>query len=98
MSYLCNLQIGATLDAMLTVPSDPIEGFADFTIAAWNDQKSTLTVTEDTFNQSVFVDTIRPRIELVGSANYTVFIESTDPFIPGATVTVEILDILKTIL
>ena len=72
---------------MLTIPSDPIEGFADFTIALGHDQKSTLTVTEDTFNQSVFVDTIRPRIELVGSANYTVFIESNDPFIPGAIVT-----------
>ena len=72
---------------MLTVSSDPIEGYADFTIALGHDQKSTLTVTEDTFNQSVFVDTIRPRIELVGSANYTVFIESTDPFIPGAIVT-----------
>ena len=65
----------------------PIEAFADFTIALGHDQKSTLTVTEDTFNQSVFVDTIRPRIELVGSANYTVFIESNDPFIPGAIVT-----------
>ena len=79
--------IGATYDAMLTVSSDPIEANADFTIALGHDQKSTLTVTEDTFNQSVFVDTIRPRIELVGSANYTVFIESTDPFIPGAIVT-----------
>ena len=78
---------GATYDAMLTIPSDPIEGFADFTIALGHDQKATLTVTEDTFNQSVFVDTIRPKIELVGSANYTVFIESNDPFIPGAIVT-----------
>ena len=78
---------GATYDAMLTVSSDPIEGFADFTIALGHDQKATLTVTEDTFNQSVFVDTIRPEIELVGSANYTVFIESNDPFIPGATAT-----------
>ena len=78
---------GQTYDAMLTVSSDPIEGFADFTIALGHDQKATLTVTEDTFNQSVFVDTIRPEIELVGSANYTVFIESNDPFIPGATAT-----------
>ena len=78
---------GQTYDAMLTIPSDPIEGYADFTIALGHDQKATLTVTEDTFNQSVFVDTIRPRIELVGSANYTVFIESNDPFIPGATAT-----------
>ena len=54
---------------MLTVSSDPIEGFADFTIALGHDQKATLTVTEDTFNQSVFVDTIRPKIELVGSAD-----------------------------
>ena len=55
------LAVGATYDAMLTIPSDPIESFADFTIALGHDQKSTLTVTEDTFNQSVFVDTIRPR-------------------------------------
>ena len=81
------IAVGQTYDAMLTIPSDPIEAFADFTIALGHDQKSTLTVTEDTFNQSVFVDTIRPRIELVGSANYTVFIESNDPFIPGAIVT-----------
>ena len=81
------LAAGATYDAMLTISSDPIEANAEFTIALGHDQKATLTVTEDTFNQSVFVDTIRPEIELVGSANYTVFIESNDPFIPGAIAT-----------
>ena len=54
------IAVGQTYDATLTIPSDPIEAFADFTIALGHDQKATLTVTEDTFNQSVFVDTIRP--------------------------------------
>ena len=65
------IAVGQTYDATLTIPSDPIESFADFTIALGHDQKATLTVTEDTFNQSVFVDTIRPNKAF--SSSYRVY-------------------------
>ena len=73
--------------ATLVVPSDPIEAFVEFIVTVANDQNVGLTITEDDLRSNVFVDTRSPRIELDGSANYTVFIESDDPFIPGATAT-----------
>ena len=81
------LAAGATYDAMLTIPSDPIESNAEFTISIGHDQKATLTITEVDFNQSVFVDTIAPTIELIGDSDHTVYVESQSPFIPGAIAT-----------
>ena len=57
--------IGATYDAMLTVSSDPIEGYADFTIALGHDNKATLTVTEDTIQSKRICRHNGPTIELV---------------------------------
>ena len=37
--------------------------------------------------QTVFIDTIGPRIALVDTANYNVYKDSQNPDIPGATVT-----------
>ena len=81
------LAAGQTYDAMLTIPSDPIESNAEFTISIGHDQKATLTITEVDFNQSVFVDTIAPTIELIGDSDHTVYVESQSPFIPGAIAT-----------
>ena len=44
-------------------------------------------VTEDDFSESIFVDTIGPRIELVGSSFHGVLEGSGNPIIPGAIVT-----------
>ena len=64
-----------TYIAALTIPSDPIEAFADFVITLENNQSVTLSVTENDF-PNIFVDTVSPRIELVGDANHTVFVNS----------------------
>ena len=44
-------------------------------------------VTEDIFPASIFVDTIGPRIDLIGSAFHSVLADTTNPIIPGAIVT-----------
>ena len=65
-----------TYIAALTIPSDPIESNADFVITLENNQSVTLSVTENDFPSNIFVDTVSPRIELVGDANHTVFVNS----------------------
>ena len=72
---MTNVTSSATYRATLTVPSDPIEANADFVITLENNQSVTLSVTENDF-PNIFVDTISPRIELVGDANHTIFVNS----------------------
>ena len=74
----------ATYNATLTVPSDPIEDYANFTITVENNQTIRLSVTENDFTTNVFIDTIPPRIELVGNSVHTVFVGTKNPVIPGA--------------
>ena len=71
----------------VTVPSDPIEAFADFVITLENNQSVTLSVTENNFPSNVFIDTIAPTIELVGDSDHTVYVGTQNPIIPGAIVT-----------
>ena len=78
---------GVVYDAKLTVSSDPVEGYAKFVATLENDQGVELLVTEDDFSESIFVDTIGPRIELVGSSFHGVLEGSGNPIIPGAIVT-----------
>ena len=82
---ITNATSSATYTATLTVPSDPIESFADFVITLENNQSVTLSVTENDFPSNVFIDTISPRIELVGDQNHTVYVGTQNPIIPGAT-------------
>ena len=77
----------ASYDAVLTIPSDPVEDYAKFTITLTDNQGVGLFVTEDIFPASIFVDTIGPRIDLVGSAFHSVLADTTNPIIPGAIVT-----------
>ena len=77
----------ASYDAVLTIPSDPVEGNVKFTITLTNNDGVGLFVTEDVFPRSIFVDTIGPRIELVGSPYQSVFEGITNPIIPLAIVT-----------
>ena len=74
----------ATYNATLTVPSDPIEDYANFTITVENNQTIRLSVTENDFATNVFIDTIPPRIELVGNSVHTVFVGTKNLVIPGA--------------
>ena len=82
---ITNATSSATYTATLTVPSDPIESFADFVITLENNQSVTLSVTENDFPSNVFIDTISPRIELVGDASHIVYVGTQNPIIPGAT-------------
>ena len=82
---ITNATSSATYRATLTVPSDPIESNADFVITLENNQSVTLSVTENDFPSNVFIDTISPRIELVGDQNHTVYVGTQNPIIPGAT-------------
>ena len=58
-----------------------------FTITLTDNQGVGLFVTEDIFPASIFVDTIGPRIDLIGSAFHSVLADTTNPIIPGAIVT-----------
>ena len=74
-----------TYIATLTVPSDPIEEYAEFIITVENNETVSLSVTENDLHSNVFVDTIAPRIELVGDASHIVYVGTQNPIIPGAT-------------
>ena len=76
----------ASYDAVLNVSFDPVEDYAQFTINLTNNHSAVLVLTEDDFPTSIFVDTIGPRIELVGSSHDTVLVGSSY-FVDGAIVT-----------
>ena len=76
----------ASYDAVLNVSFDPVEDYAQFTINLTNNHSAVLVLTEDDFPTSIFVDTIGPRIELVGISHDTVLVGSSY-FVDGAIVT-----------
>ena len=77
----------AVYNAMVTVPSTPMESYATFTINVTNAQGTSAIITENNISSSnVFIDTMPPSIELIGSADYTVLPGTADPFIPNVTV------------
>ena len=84
---ITNATSSATYIATLTVSSDPIEDYADFVITVENNQSVTLSVTENDLPSNVFIDTISPRIELVGDSDHTVYVGTQNPIIPGAIAT-----------
>ena len=76
--------------AHVTVPSDQMEKYVNFTAHVYkNESTPLLVVTENDVpsGENVFVDTIDPKISLIGQADYTVPFGLADPFIPGAIVT-----------
>ncbi|MDI1495693.1 MAG: LVIVD repeat-containing protein [Cenarchaeum symbiont of Oopsacas minuta] len=79
---------GSSLDASITIPSTPIEEYATFNITVANSLGASLDITQEDLpsNSNIFVDTISPRISLIGSANHTIIVNATDPIIPGAIV------------
>ena len=50
------------------------------------DGLSNMITQENLTSSNIFVDTIAPRIYLIGAKNHVVLVNSTDPFIPGAVV------------
>ena len=90
---ILGLNVSATVndteyDATVIVPSTPRESYATFTIQVANVNGTSVTLTENDFlpKNNVFVDTISPSIELVGSANYIIPYGTLDPSIPNVTV------------
>ena len=74
------------LDAV-TVPSTPREAYATFMINVTNTQGTNATITENNISSSnVFIDTIPPSIELIGSADYIILPGAPSSSIPNVTV------------
>ena len=76
----------AIYNAIVPVPSAPRESYATFTIKVVNANGTSVTVTENDISSNVFIDTISPSIELVGSADYTIPYGTLNPSIPNVTV------------
>ena len=79
-----SFESGNQLYVKVTVPADPVESYAEFTITVTNDDGVTLTVTEDDLESGIFIDTISPTIELVGPADYYIVNGTNSSLIPGA--------------
>ena len=78
---------GAVYNATVTVPSTPREAYATFMINVTNTQGTNATITENDISLSnVFIDTIPPSIELIGSADYTILSGTPSSSIPNVTV------------
>ena len=69
------------------VPSTQRESYANFTIKVTDTIGENLSITEDDLPFNVFIDTKRPRIELVGNVSYSISQGTINPFIPNVTVT-----------
>ena len=80
-----SFESGNQLYVKVTVPADPVESYAEFTITIANDDGVTLTVTEDDLESGIFIDTISPTIELVGPADYYIVQNDSVTTIPNAT-------------
>ena len=88
--FYCNRLLHTQNSAMagLTVHvSESNKDYADFVITLENNQSVTLSVTENDLPSNVFIDTISPRIELVGDSDHTVYVGTQNPIIPGAIAT-----------
>ena len=67
------------------VPPTQRESYANFTIKVTDTIGENLSITEDDLPFNVFIDTKRPRIELVGDVSYFISKGTINPFIPGVT-------------
>ena len=80
---------GAVYNATVTVPSIPsMESYVTFNIQVENALGTSATINENyiSSNNNIFVDTISPSIELIGSADYVIPYGTSNPFIPNVTV------------
>ena len=80
------IQIDRDFKATVIVPSTQRESYANFNIHVTDTVGETLSITEDDLPFNVFIDTKRPRIELVGDVSYFISKDTINPFIPNVTV------------
>ena len=80
------IQIDRDFKATVIVPSTQRESYANFNINVTDTVGETLSITEDDLPFNVFIDTKRPRIELVGDVSYFISKDTINPFIPNVTV------------
>ena len=81
------IQTSRDLSYTVIVPSTQRESYANFTIKVTDTIGENLSITEDDLPFNVFIDTKRPRIELVGNVSYSISQGTINPFIPNVTVT-----------
>ena len=80
---------GTAYNATVTVPSiPPMESYATFAIQIVNTNGTSATITENYISSknNIFIDTISPRIELIGSADYVIPYGTPNSFVPSVTV------------
>ena len=78
----------STITLTITVPSDPIEKNATFSVTVLDVNGLPNIITQNNLTSSnIFVDTISPRINLIGAKTYVISPNSTNPSIPDAVVT-----------
>ena len=78
-----------SISANLIIPTHiAIEEHVTFVITVKSNDGAQRKVTQKdlSVNDTIFVDTVAPRIYLIGAKNHAVLINSTNPFIPGAVV------------
>ena len=75
------------LNLTVTVPSDAIESYATFNIIITNnDGVNRIITNDDLTSENIFVDTIGPRIFLIGSKNYNIGQGAIVSSIPNVTI------------
>ena len=77
---------GSNYYATLVVSNSPREGYVNFSTTLTNDNSETLSLNEDdvTAGNNVFIDTIPPRLTLVGPADFKVPFGASAIHVPGA--------------
>ena len=80
-------QTGRDLNYTVIVPSTQRESYANFTINVTDTIGENLSITEDDLPFNVFIDTVSPRIELFGPAEYFIINGTMNQSIPGVNVT-----------
>ena len=78
---------GRDFKSTVIVPSTQREEYANFNVQVTDIVGETLSITEDDLPFNVFVDTVSPRIDLGGPAEYFIITGTVDSIIPNVTVT-----------
>ena len=80
-------QTSRDLNYTVIVPSTQREEYANFNVQVTDIVGETLSITEVDLPFNVFIDTVSPRIDLGGPAEYFIITGTVDPIIPNVTVT-----------
>ena len=80
-------QTSRDLNYTVIVPSTQREEYANFNVQVTDIVGETLSITEVDLPFNVFIDTVSPRIDLGGPAEYFIITGTVDSIIPNVTVT-----------